>query len=919
MESIYMISTFLSSSDGFEETLKKVTSVIRNNMDNPQDISIRIRAGDVSILDTEQINEHCDPIDRESLIDKENISDEDEGPRILQSYEIKALAQVAGYIDVLQTRIPAETQGKLTQDESEFQNKFIKTVASMLGPFIDNQMQISNQQYRNYIENAPVSIFVADEQGNYIYVNEETCRMLDYTREELLNMSFKDIVPPEKRGSSLKSFAELKEKGFIKRDRCLCRKDGSPVDFNMRAIKLDDGHFLAFCTDIRQRKKAERNLIESEKKFRAYIDNSPTGIFVADGQGNYTEVNKAACQITGYSREELLSMNLLQLACPEALPEYEKHFKNVTTQGRFEDELPFIKKDGERGYWAVYGLKLSNDQFIASTIETTQRKLAEDNIKHLVKVLKAIRNVNQLIVKERDPLKLIQTACKELTDTRGYSFAWAAIQQDGKSFLTYSSNVTLPEHIKGKIRSSLPECIECASNAGVYEIKDKARSCKNCIFTSLCSDKVPIIKTLEHDNVRYGHIGVCLSETIENSPEEKDLLNELGGDISYALYGIEKEKLRLAAEEELKDNEIQFRTIVEQAGDAIFANDLEGRILLVNEMAIRNTGYSKEELLEMNVGDIDPNVISDDHQHQIWEKLGMNQRMTIESIHRRKDGTTYPVQIKLARTRMGKQNLIMALTHNLTEQKIIEKQMLDARINAEEASRMKSEFLSNMSHELRTPLNSVIGFSDILSNGLIGDLTDRQKKYINNINKSGKKLLELINNILELSRIESGRMKLNIGEVNIRILIIDVLLLTGTMASKKDILLDNYIDDQIPLVKADAEKIRDVLYNLIENAIKFTPSGGSVHIGASLKGDKLEIKVADTGIGISDKDKERIFRPFEQADGSTTRKYGGTGLGLMLVKEYVNMHNGDIWLKSHPGEGTEFTFTIPIQTIEGDN
>ncbi|WP_094226688.1 hybrid sensor histidine kinase/response regulator [Methanolobus psychrotolerans] len=249
---------------------------------------------------------------------------------------------------------------------------------------------------------------------------------------------------------------------------------------------------------------------------------------------------------------------------------------------------------------------------------------------------------------------------------------------------------------------------------------------------------------------------------------------------------------------------------------------------------------------------------------------------------------------------------------DITSRKLAEQQMLRARIAAEEANRYKNELLANISHELRTPLSSVIGFSDVLLEGLSGNLNQTQKKHALSIYKSGNRLLELINKMLDLSRIESGQMDLSFESFDPRYVLSVVLSRTRSMAAKKGIVIITRIDPNLIELIADVDKITEILYNLVENSLKFTQEGGKVSINIQKEGDSIFISVSDTGIGIKENDKERIFEPFVQVDGSASRTHGGIGLGLMLVREYTKMHNGEIRMESDYGKGSTFTLKLPV-------
>lgn len=233
----------------------------------------------------------------------------------------------------------------------------------------------------------------------------------------------------------------------------------------------------------------------------------------------------------------------------------------------------------------------------------------------------------------------------------------------------------------------------------------------------------------------------------------------------------------------------------------------------------------------------------------------------------------------------------------------------------EESNRLKSEFLANMSHELRTPLNAIIGFSEVLKNGMVGDLPADQKKYIVDIFNSGMHLLSLINDILDLSKIEAGKMTLDTEMMQIGPALEGSLSIVKEKAFSNDIKLDLVLEEGIGVISVDPRKFKQIVYNLLSNAVKFTQKGGSVSItagrGRGKDGDCLAVSVTDTGIGISGDDIEKLFKPFEQLDGSMSRRFEGTGLGLVMVKKLVELHGGAVGVTSEAGKGSCFTFTIP--------
>ncbi|MBM4053096.1 MAG: hypothetical protein FJ264_00185 [Planctomycetes bacterium] len=232
------------------------------------------------------------------------------------------------------------------------------------------------------------------------------------------------------------------------------------------------------------------------------------------------------------------------------------------------------------------------------------------------------------------------------------------------------------------------------------------------------------------------------------------------------------------------------------------------------------------------------------------------------------------------------------------------------------ANRAKSEFLANMSHELRTPLNAIIGFSEVLRDKVCGELNEEQIDFVKDIHQSGQHLLQMINDILDLTKIESGKLELKYEEFEMGQLISDVIVTLKTLADKKRLILNTNIHNHNERICADPVKFKQILYNLLSNSIKFTPENGTVSIKTTAINqgmDCIKVEVSDTGIGIKEEDYSKIFQAFKQIDSSFSRKYEGTGLGLNLTKRLVEMHGGKIDFVSKAGAGSTFTFTIPLK------
>jgi two-component system, NtrC family, sensor kinase len=276
------------------------------------------------------------------------------------------------------------------------------------------------------------------------------------------------------------------------------------------------------------------------------------------------------------------------------------------------------------------------------------------------------------------------------------------------------------------------------------------------------------------------------------------------------------------------------------------------------------------------------------------------------TIYRRTTGTFAPEAVNLLRT-FATQSVLAIQNARLF------REIEDKSRQIEAANRHKSEFLANMSHELRTPLNAIIGFSEVLQEKLFGELNEKQAEYTEDILSSGRHLLSLINEILDLSKVEAGRMELELATFDLPLAIDNARTFVRERAIRHGIAVDVKVDERLGEFVGDERKIKQILLNLLSNAVKFTPEGGRIGINARQSNGAVEISVTDTGIGISSEDQPRIFEEFRQVGSDYEHKSEGTGLGLTLAKKFVELHGGRIWVESQVGTGSKFTFTLPLR------
>ena len=383
--------------------------------------------------------------------------------------------------------------------------------------------------------------------------------------------------------------------------------------------------------------------------------------------------------------------------------------------------------------------------------------------------------------------------------------------------------------------------------------------------------------------------------------------------------------------------EKRFRELLEAAPDAIMQVDADGRIILLNRVAEDMFGYSRDELLGQPVEVLIPRELHARHvEHRAHYRQNpmtrtMGSGLALEGI--RKNGSRFPVEISLSPSDSAEGFRVTAIIRDTTERRTAEESLRKVRedytqrlaeTNAElamtnreleRANRLKSEFLASMSHELRTPLHTIIGFSELLGEELEGPLNEKQHRFVQHIHKDSLHLLELINDVLDISKIEADRLELRPEAFDFTALIAESLASVRSLAEAKSHILESA--SNVPsAVEADRLRIKQVLVNLLSNAIKFTPEGGRIGVDARVQESAVVVSVSDTGIGIPPEEHESIFDKFHQVGATTKGVREGTGLGLAITKRLVEQHGGRISVQSKPRQGSTFVFTLPLESAE---
>ncbi len=645
--------------------------------------------------------------------------------------------------------------------------------------------------------------------------------------------------------------------------------------------------------DITEREKAEERL----RLVESAIDASISAVGITDLNGEVIYVNPALVKMFGYdSPEEMLGKSASSLA-KEA--EDAQRITESLLAGRAEvAEVMVERRDGTE---IIVELRASvvtdaSGQPIgttASLVDITERKQAEEEL-----------NVRaQLLDGATDSIWV-----------HDFDGNFVYVNEAAYKSRGYTRDELMGMNLRDVVAPPYAERIE----SGNKRVVEKG----GCTFegTHLCKDGSLMQVESHARTIKWG---------------DKDLIFSVVRDITE----------RKRAEEELRESEEFSSSLLNNAPNPITVINPDTSIRYVNPALEELTGFPSAEV----IGRKPPYPWWPEEKQQQhgrdFEEAMCQGTYSLERPFQRKNGEQFWVEItstpvihneelryflanwvditerkRLERLLQETNQQLEAQNEELQSQseelKAQQQELMDKSSQLEEASRLKSEFLATMSHELRTPLNAIIGFSELMLDGVPGEINDEQRQCLNDIYSSGQHLLDLINDVLDLSRVESGKIKLKLESLDLAGVIKSVVQTVKPMLDDNRHELRTIIEEGLPQVRADRSRLRQILFNLLSNAIKFTPPGGKLGIEISRNGDWCRVSVADNGIGIREEDREQIFETFTQGETLPDRKREGTGLGLTLTRQFVELFGGKIWVESEHGKGSRFTFTLPLATAD---
>lgn len=785
----------------------------------------------------------------------------------------------------------------------------------------------SELRFRALFNHAPVGVVLADSDSRYVDANPRACQLLGYSHEELTRLGAADIVGKADTDVILPTLDEIHRQAVHSREWLFRRKDATTFSANVVAMRLPDGILLGIIDDITDRQMAE----EYREYFAAIVGSSLDAIVGKDLEGIITSWNAAAETIFGYTAREMVGTSISRLipddrkdeesAILEKLRKGEKvkHLETVrrTKNGRLIDVSVSISPIRNSSGKIVGASKIARDISVL--------KDREAEIVRISGLYAALSQINQAIVWSPDREALFSKVCEVLVRFGGFTMAWIGwSDQSGRvvpvaqfgdtTDYLRSISVYADDRPEGQgpigltLRSGQPHiCNDMLNDSAIVPWRsqvDIAGFRASAAFPVRLGGALSGILSIYADRVDFFH------------DKEIALLEEAATDISFALDNFARDAARRQAEESLRDEKNFSDTMIESMPGIVYFYDFAGRFLRWNRNFETVSGYSSAEIAGMHPRDF----FGGADRHIVEQKIARvleSGEAVLEADFISKDGTFRPYFFTGNRVLFKGVKCLIGVGIDIAERRLIEAER-EKRQRAEAADHIKSAFLANMSHELRTPLNSIIGFTGIMLQGLAGPFNAEQEKQLTMVRNSARHLLALVNDVLDVSKIEAGQLEVVRESFDVGQAVTNIVSLVTPQANAKRLALRLNLAPGLGCAVSDMRRFEQILLNLLSNAIKFTEIGEVSVTAEQVEHYKpgrepaIRIRVTDTGIGIAAENVGALFQPFRQIETGLSRSHEGTGLGLAISGRLAELMGGEITVESELGRGSTFTVFIPV-------
>ncbi len=757
---------------------------------------------------------------------------------------------------------------------------------------LEEQLREQQHYNRGLIESSVDALVTVDPDLTVTDVNEQMVRLTGYAREELVGSSFKDyFTEPERAAAGVRQ--TLAQGSVTNYELVLKSKGGkrTVVSFNAGTFKDTGGRvagILAAARDITAQKRLEAELRDQQNYNRSLIESSVDALMTVDPSGVITDVNEQTVKLLGYNRRQLVGSPFVEYFTDPGRAQAGVR-QTFDAGAVINYELVARAKSG-RKIPVSFNAAVFRDTtgtvggILAAAREITQQKQIEAELREQQTYTRGLIESNIDALMTTDTLGVITDVNRQMCEVTGRSRE----ELIGTPFKTYFTD---PQRAEDGIRRVLAE--DRVTN---YELTIRAKDGRETVVSYNAT-------TFRGADGRLRGVFAAARDITDQKRLEEQIRQQ---------------------NRELTETTAFMNNILESSTEySIIAKDLDGNVLAWNEGARRTYGYTAEEMVgKQNSRILHTREDIESGRAQAALRTALQTGKFEGEFQRvRKNGEQFTAQvaITLRRDAAGTHIGYVLISKDITEQKALEEQLRRKNEELEEqyrrvqeANRMKSEFLANMSHELRTPLNAIIGFAELLHDAKVGPVSAEQQEFLGDILTSSRHLLQLINDVLDLAKVESGKMEFHPAPVDLGRLVAEVRDILRTLASSKRMHLEVEIDPILTDVVTDASKLKQVLYNYLSNALKFTPDQGRITVRARPEGaDAFRLEVEDTGIGIRGEDLHRLFAEFQQPDASSAKKYPGTGLGLALTKRIVEAQGGQVEVRSTPGHGSTFSAVLP--------